>query len=179
MIKSLKNNIENGLDMIKQSLLSCPKTPGVYIFSNKNEVLYIGKAKNLFKRVKSYLGFTSQTRRIKKMISYATNLKFINTHTESDALLLEDNLIKKHKPIFNIRLIDDKSFPYILISKSNSWSRLQVIRGQKKNKGFYFGPFSSPSAVRNVVSTIEKGFLIRNCNDNFLKIEKGMYAISD
>ena len=132
MIKSLKNNIENGLDMIKQSLLSCPKTPGVYIFSNKNEVLYIGKAKNLFKRVKSYLGFTSQTRRIKKMISYATNLKFINTHTESDALLLEDNLIKKHKPIFNIRLIDDKSFPYILISKSNNWSRLQVIRGQKK-----------------------------------------------
>ena len=172
MIKSLKNNIENGLDMIKQSLLSCPKTPGVYIFSNKNEVLYIGKAKNLFKRVKSYLGFTSQTRRIKKMISYATNLKFINTHTESDALLLEDNLIKKHKPIFNIRLIDDKSFPYILISKSNSWSRLQVIRGQKKNKGFYFGPFSSPSAVRNVVSTIEKGFLIRNCNDNFFKNRK-------
>ena len=132
MIKSLKNNIENGLDMIKQSLLSCPKTPGVYIFSNNNEVLYIGKAKNLFKRVKSYLGFTSQTRRIKKMISYATNLKFINTHTESDALLLEANLIKKHKPIFNIRLIDDKSFPYILISKSNNWSRLQVIRGKKK-----------------------------------------------
>ena len=132
MIKSLKNNIENGLDMIKESLLSCPKTPGVYIFSNNNEVLYIGKAKNLFKRVKSYLGFTSQTRRIKKMISYATNLKFINTHTESDALLLEANLIKKHKPIFNIRLIDDKSFPYILISKSNNWSRLQVIRGKKK-----------------------------------------------
>ena len=92
------------------------------------------------------------------MISYDTNLKFINTHTESDALLLEDNLIKKHKPIFNIRLIDDKSFPYILISKSNSWSRLQVIRGQKKNKGFYFGPFSSPSAVRNVVSTLKKVF---------------------
>ena len=80
------------------------------------------QAKNLFKRVKSYLGFTSQTRRIKKMISYATNLKFINTHTESDALLLEDNLIKKHRPIFNIRLIYDKSFPYILISKSNNWS---------------------------------------------------------
>ena len=172
MIKQTKNKIDIGLLMIKKSLDSCPKTSGVYIFSNHDEILYIGKAKNLFNRVKSYLNFNSHTRRIKKMISTATKIKFINTHTESDALLLEDNLIKKHKPLFNIRLIDDKSFPYIFINKTNEYSRLQVIRGQKKYKGFYFGPFSSPSAVRNVISTIEKGFLIRNCSDSYFKNRK-------
>ena len=165
-------NINKGITIIKDTLDICPKTPGIYQFKCLDEIVYIGKAKNLYKRLKSYLNFFSLSRRIQKMISSTSSINLIKTHTESDALLLESNLIKKYKPIYNIRLIDDKSFPYILISKSEKWPRLYSFRGSIKKKGFYFGPFSSPSAVKQVISIIEKGFMLRTCTDSFFESRK-------
>lgn len=163
------NVIENAKKLIEKSLEVCPRSSGVYIFKSSEKILYVGKAKNLFNRLQSYKNFDSHTRRIKKMIISANQIKYIRTQTEADALILENNLIKKHRPVFNIRLIDDKSFPYILISQKDKWPRLQSYRGDKKVKGFYFGPFPNPSAVREIISLLEKGFLIRTCTDTYFK----------
>lgn len=161
--------IEKGIKIIKKSLEVCPRTYGVYLFKLNDKILYVGKAKNLFNRLKSYINFDSQSRRIKKMITTFNEIKYVRTHSEADALILENNLIKKYKPTFNVRLIDDKSFPYILISKKDKWPRLQSYRGDKKIDGFYFGPFPSPSAVRETISLLEKGFLMRTCTDSYFK----------
>ncbi len=162
----MKFDFESGVTSIKNSLLDSPKGPGVYQYiDEKNNILYIGKAKNISNRVKSYLNFNNLSNRIRKMISLIRKVNFIKTHTEVDALLLESNLIKKFKPTFNIRLIDDKSFPLILLDKTNKWPRLQKIRGEKYKKGFVYGPFSSGQFVDKIISILEKGFLLRTCND--------------
>ena len=163
------NTIEKGIKLIKNSLEVCPRSSGVYIFKSNEKFLYVGKAKNLYNRLKSYVNFDSHSRRIKRMIMTANEIKYVRTHTDADALILENNLIKKYKPTFNIRLIDDKSFPYIFISKKDKWPRLQSYRGDKKAEGFYFGPFPSPAAVREIISLLEKGFLIRTCTDSYFK----------
>ena len=171
----MKNNIfdiNKGLDVLKKSLITCPNGPGVYQFTNNLKIIYIGKAKNLNKRVSSYSNFNSLTNRLKKMVSSITSIKLIKTHTEVDALLLESNLIKKYKPVYNIRLIDDKSFPYISISQNQDWPRLQKYRGQKDPKKYYFGPFANVNMVEEVLTILERGFLIRTCSDTVFKTRK-------
>ena len=105
----MKFDIKNGLDSLRESLIYCSRGPGIYQFCDENNnILYIGKAKNIKNRITSYLNFNLLSNRIKKLISLLRTVKFIKTHTEVDALILESNLIKKHKPPYNIRLIDDK-----------------------------------------------------------------------
>ena len=163
----MKFNFQEGIKKIKKSVNVCPKGPGIYQFIDKNnKVLYIGKAKKLSNRIRSYLNFNTQSNRIKKMIGLVDKVKFIKTHTEVDALILESNLIKDVKPTFNIRLIDDKTFPFILINQSSEWSRIQKYRGVKNQKGFYFGPFANVQSLEKTITILEKGFLIRSCSDS-------------
>ena len=170
----MKFEIDTGIRSIKQSLIYCSRGPGIYQFlDQKKTILYIGKAKNIHNRVSSYLNFSSATKRIKKLISLVRHIKFIKTHTEVDALLLESNLVKKYKPIFNIRLVDDKSFPYINISKTEKWPKLRKTRRIYNNNDFNFGPFASVQSMEKVMIILEKGFLLRTCSDaNFRNRER-------
>ena len=119
-------NYNRGLNVLKRASKSFPNGSGVYKFIDSSEsIIYIGKAKNLRKRISSYSVDNKQTRRIKTLISLTNKLEFIKTPTETDSLILENNLIKKVKPPFNIRLMDDKSFPFIMISKSQEWPRIR------------------------------------------------------
>ena len=129
------------------------------------QILYIGKAKNLAKRVINYTSLNNLTRRLQRMVSLTKQMNFFVTNTEIEALLLECNLIKRHKPRFNIILRDDKSFPYILINKEHKYPRLQKYRGSKKIKGDYFGPFVSPSVADYTLIALQKAFLLRSCSD--------------
>ncbi len=163
----MKFDYKIGLNELKKSLVICPKGPGVYQFINeKRKIIYIGKAKNISNRLKSYLNFNILSNRIKKMVCLVRDVKFIKTHTEVDALLLESNLIKKHKPDFNIRLIDDKSFPFILLDNSSEWTRIRKVRGDNHKNGFLYGPFSSGYFIDKVITILEKGFLLRTCSDS-------------
>ena len=163
----MKFDYKIGLNELKKSLVICPKGPGVYQFINeKRKIIYIGKAKNISNRLKSYLNFNILSNRIKKMVCLIRDVKFIKTHTEVDALLLESNLIKKHKPDFNIRLIDDKSFPFILLDNSSEWTRIRKVRGDNHKNGFLYGPFSSGYFIDKVITILEKGFLLRTCSDS-------------
>ena len=169
----MKFDFDKGITVLKRSLKHCPRSPGVYqFFDSKKKILYVGKAKNLFNRLSSYTNFNSLSNRIKKMIGLANDVIIIKTPSEIDALLLESNLIKSHKPTFNIRLIDDKSFPFILISQNHNWPRLEKYRGNQSKKGFYFGPFASVGAVNEVMTVLEKGFLLRTCTDSVFENRK-------
>ena len=132
---------------------------------DEGNILYIGKAKNLAKRVINYTSLNNLTRRLQRMVSLTKKMNFFVTNTEIEALLLECNLIKRHKPRFNIILRDDKSFPYILINKEHKFPRLQKYRGSKKIKGDYFGPFVSPSVADYTLIALQKAFLLRSCSE--------------
>ena len=126
-----------GLKAIRKASKHFPGGSGVYTFlDSKKKVLYVGKAKNLKKRISSYLNVSNQTNRIKLLINLTSEIKFIKTLTEIDSFILENNLIKQNKPKFNVRLIDDKSYPYINISISDTWPRIRKFRG-KRNKSSY------------------------------------------
>ncbi len=129
------------------------------------KILYIGKAKNLAKRVVNYTVLNNLTRRLQRMVNMTKQMNFFVTNTEIEALLLECNLIKRHKPRFNIILRDDKSFPYILINKEYEFPRILKYRGAKKYKGEYFGPFVSPSVADYTLISLQKAFLLRSCSD--------------
>ena len=138
IVKKMKSKNEinsdfRGQDIIKYIAKTLPAQPGVYQMEDQDgEILYIGKAKNLGNRVKNYTSLNNLTRRLQRMVSLTKNINFFVTNTEIEALLLECNLIKKHKPRFNIILRDDKSFPYILINKETNYARIQKYRGSKK-----------------------------------------------
>ena len=160
------DSILKGQAIIKSISKTLPQQPGVYQMEDENSnILYIGKAKNLSNRVKSYLSINSLTRRIQRMVSLTKTMNFFVTNTELEALLLECNLIKKHKPRFNILLRDDKSFPYIFISSEDEFPKIEKHRGQQKRKGRYYGPFASPDAVNRTINTIQRIFLLRSCSD--------------
>ena len=162
------NSNLSGKEIIKYISKNLPSKPGVYYMENENEeILYIGKAKNLNKRVSSYSNITNLTRRLQRMVTQVKNVSFTVTNSEIEALLLECNLIKRYKPKFNIILRDDKSFPYVLINKEHAYPRIQKYRGKKNIKGHYFGPFVSPSAVNYTLISLQKTFLLRNCSDSF------------
>ncbi len=156
-----------GLAAIRTALKTFPGTPGVYrMLSKKGEVLYVGKAKNLAKRVASYTRLNRQTNRIRRMVAETAAMEIVTTHTEIEALLLESNLIKKLGPRYNVLLRDDKSFPYIFISGDHDWPQITKHRGAQSRKGEYFGPFATVGAVNETLTTLERAFLLRSCSDN-------------
>ncbi len=166
-------NYNEGLTVLKKASKSFPNGSGVYKFiDSSNSIIYIGKAKNLRKRISSYSIDNKQTRKIKTLISLTKKLEFIKTPTELDSLILENNLIKKIKPPFNIRLMDDKSFPFIMISNSQEWPRIRKYRGKQTTDNIFFGPFANVSIVDEVLQQLEKAFLIRSCSDNIFKSRK-------
>ena len=162
---------EIGKEVIKKELPLIPKLPGVYrMLNHKNEILYVGKAKNLPNRLKSYVSEKNHIIRTERMLSQTKKLEITTTSNESEALLLEANLIKKFKPKFNILLKDDKSFPYIFIS-DHKFPRIERHRGAKNKKGKYYGPFASSLAVNMAIKTIQRIFLLRSCTDK--QVEAG------
>ena len=160
-----------GKEVIKKELPLIPKLPGVYrMLNSDNEILYVGKAKNLPNRLKSYVSEKNHIIRTERMLSQTKKLEITTTTNESEALLLEANLIKKHKPKFNILLKDDKSFPYIFIS-DHEFPRIERHRGAKNRPGKYYGPFASSLAVNMAIKTIQRIFLLRSCTDK--QVEAG------
>lgn len=157
----------DGVEIIKSYLKNLGQNPGVYRMLDKDEnVLYIGKAKNLTNRVKSYTNLKNLGHRIAKMVTLTRSMEFVTTHTEVEALLLEANFIKRYKPHYNILLRDDKSFPYILIDTSHKSPQVKKHRGAKKRDGFYFGPFASASAVNASLNILQKAFTLRTCSNS-------------
>ena len=158
-----------GRDFIASKVKHLPHAPGVYrMIGEKGEILYVGKAKSLRNRVTSYSRPTGHTNRILRMINLTRDMEFTRTETESDALLLESNLIKQLKPQFNILLRDDKSFPYILLADDHDTPQLTKHRGRHRRPGAYFGPFASATAVNRAMKTLQRAFLLRSCNDTVL-----------
>jgi len=157
----------SGPDIIRDYVTRLPSRPGVYrMFGETGELLYVGKARNLKARVSSYAKIGGQTQRIARMISLTRSMEFVVTASETEALLLEANLIKRLKPRFNIILRDDKSFPHILIREDHEAPQALKHRGAKRTKGRYFGPFASAGAVDHTLDTLQKAFLLRTCTDN-------------
>ena len=162
-----------GQKIIKFIAKTLPHKPGVYQMENESgDILYIGKAKNLAKRVINYTSLNNLTRRLQKMVSLTKQMNFAVTNTEIEALLLECSLIKRHKPRFNIILRDDKSFPYILLNREYDFTRIQKYRGSKKIKGDYYGPFVSPSVADYTLLSLQKTFLLRSCTDTVFNNRK-------
>ena len=155
-----------GHDVILGYLKTLDGSPGVYRMLNAaSEVLYVGKARNLKARVSNYARASGHSGRIARMISETMSMMFLTTRTETEALLLEQNLIKQLKPRYNVLLRDDKSFPNILISTEHAFPQLKKHRGKRSEKGSYFGPFASAGAVNRTLNQLQKVFLLRNCSD--------------
>jgi excinuclease ABC subunit C len=164
------NNLDIGKKVIKDKIPLLPKNPGVYkMLSAKKEILYIGKAKNIPNRLKSYVSDSNLAIRTERMLSLTKSLEITTTTNESEALLLEANLIKKHKPRFNILLRDDKSFPYIFIGHKDKWPQLTKLRGKKNRDGYYFGPFASIGSANWTIKILQKIFMLRVCDDTVFK----------
>ena len=164
------NNLDSGKKVIKDKISLLPKNPGVYrMLSAKKEILYIGKAKNIPNRLRSYVSDGNLPIRTERMLSLTRFLETTITSNESEALLLEANLIKKHKPRFNILLRDDKSFPYIFISYKDKWPQLTKLRGKKSRDGYYFGPFASVGSANWTIKILQKIFLLRVCDDTVFR----------
>ena len=163
-------NSDIGKDIIKKEIPLITKLPGVYkMLNEKNEVLYVGKAKNLPNRLKSYVSQKNHIIRTERMLSQTRKLEVTTTSNESEALLLEANLIKKYKPRFNILLRDDKSFPFIFISNKEKWPQIKKHRGKKDKEGFFFGPFASAGSANWTIKMIQKIFQLRICDDTVFK----------
>ena len=154
----------------KQRLNDFPDSPGVYIFKDRNgDVLYVGKAKNLKKRVSSYTRRQFADTKTAKMLERVTNVDFIVTASEKEALLLESNLIKKFHPKYNVILTDDKNYPCIRIDTSQPFPRLEIVRKIKNDGAIYFGPFPSVKAVRHTLRTVKRVFPLRQCKTRKLQ----------
>ncbi len=166
----MNNSLELGKKVIKEKIPLIPKNPGIYrMISVSGEILYIGKAKNIPNRLKSYVSDSNLPIRTERMLSLTHNLEVTTTNNESEALLLEANLIKKHKPRFNILLRDDKSFPYIYIGHKDKWPQLTKLRGKKSRNGYYFGPFASIGSANWTIKILQKIFQLRVCDDTVFK----------
>jgi excinuclease ABC subunit C len=156
-----------GVEVIRANLRTMPDAPGVYrMLDAKGAVLYVGKARNLRNRVSSYARLTGHSARIGRMISATASMMVLTTTTETEALLLEQNLIKQLKPRYNVLLRDDKSFPHILISGEHGFPLLTKHRGARREKGRYFGPFASAGAVNRTLNQLQRAFLLRTCSDS-------------
>jgi len=156
-----------GVAVIESNLRTLPASPGVYrMLDGAGDVLYVGKAKSLRKRVASYAKLERQPIRLRRMVSETASMEFVTTHTEAEALLLEANLIKRFKPRFNILLRDDKSFPSILVTGDHPYPQILKHRGAQRRRGDYFGPFASAWAVNETLAVLQRAFLLRSCADS-------------
>ncbi|WP_339853878.1 excinuclease ABC subunit UvrC [Roseovarius nubinhibens] len=164
------NAPETGHDVIRGYLRSLDGSPGVYrMLDAQARVLYVGKARNLRARVSNYARPTGHTGRIQRMIRDTASMMFLTTATETEALLLEQNLIKQLKPRYNVLLRDDKSFPNILVTKAHDYPMIKKHRGAKREKGAYYGPFASAGAVNRTLAQLQRVFMLRNCSDTMFE----------
>ncbi|MEO9789746.1 MAG: excinuclease ABC subunit UvrC [Aurantimonas coralicida] len=156
-----------GAELIAALAKRLPNQPGVYrMFGKDGDVLYVGKARSLKKRVANYTRLGGHTQRIARMIRETRQMEFVTTRTETEALLLEANLIKRLRPRYNVLLRDDKSFPYILVSEDHEAPAIMKHRGARSRKGSYFGPFASAGAVGRTINSLQRAFLLRTCTDS-------------
>src|ERR1700757_5255007 len=156
-----------GAERIAAYLKTLPDAPGVYRMLNAaGDVLYVGKAKSLKKRVSSYASGRVHSDRLTRMVAETAEMVFVTTASETEALLLESNLIKRLKPRYNVSYRDDKSFPNILLRQDHGFPQLLKHRGAKTTKGVYFGPFASAGAVGRTLNTLQRAFLLRSCSDS-------------
>ena len=152
----------------RQFIQTLSLDPGVYrMLDAQGKLLYVGKARNLKKRVAAYFSRGQRSPRLARMISQTAAIETTVTHTEAEALLLENNLIKRHRPRYNILLRDDKSYPYIFISSEHDYPQITFYRGRRERKGRYFGPYASPGAARSALNLLQKVFRVRPCDDYF------------
>ena len=159
--------LQRGAELVRDHARALPSRPGVYrMLDAKGDVLYVGKARDLKKRVATYAHIQKLPNRLRRMVSETRSLEVVSTHTEVEALLLESNLIKRLTPRYNLVLRDDKSFPNILLTGDHSFPQVAKHRGSKTRKGEYFGPFASAGAVNRTITTLQKAFLLRSCSDS-------------
>lgn len=159
-------DIEKGLENLRRHIKIAPETPGVYrMISEYDEVLYVGKAKNIKKRIVAYSHVDKLPVRLRQMVAQIVRMEFIIVENEARALLVENELIKKFKPRYNILLKDDKTFPHLMIDMQADYPCLRKYRGQRRDKNKYFGPFASVGAVNSVIDVLQKAFLLRSCSD--------------
>jgi len=162
--------LAHGRAAIARAVKHAPAGPGVYrMIDAKGEVLYVGKAKSIRKRVASYTRPVAYDARIARMISATVSMEFVSTATETEALLLEANLIKRLRPRFNVLLRDDKSFPYILITSDHWAPQILKHRGARTRQGHYYGPFANAGAVNRTINALQRAFLLRSCSDSFFE----------
>ncbi|WP_298428132.1 excinuclease ABC subunit UvrC, partial [Rhodoblastus sp.] len=162
------SSFRRGLRAIRGHWKHAPTGPGVYrMIGEDGSVLYVGKAKSIRKRVASYTRLSGHATRIARMIALTASMVFVSTRTEVEALLLEANLIKQLKPRFNVLMRDDKSFPYILLTRDERGAQLTKHRGARSRKGDYFGPFASVWAVNRTLNVLQRAFLLRSCENSF------------
>src|SRR5450631_2755659 len=159
-----------GRAAIVRAVKHAPSRPGVYrMIDVQGEVLYVGKAKNIKKRIAAYARPTGLDTRIERMISGTATMEFVTTKTETEALLLEANLIKRLRPRFNVLLRDDKSFPFILITSDHWAPQILKHRGARTRQGHYYGPFANAGAVNRTINALQRAFLLRSCSDSFFE----------
>jgi excinuclease ABC subunit C len=157
---------ETGVTVIETALLTMPANPGVYrMLDSKGEALYVGKARNLQRRVTSYTQIGRLPERLRRMVSETASMEIVTTHTEAEALLLEANFIKRLKPRFNIILRDDKSYPWLMLTEDHLYPQIAKHRGAQSRKASYWGPFASAWAVNQTVNAMQRVFLLRSCAD--------------
>jgi len=167
------NSLDRGAELIRGYARNLPEKPGVYrMVDAKGEVLYVGKARALKKRVVTYSHVMKLPNRLKRMVSETMSMEFITTNSEVEALLLESNLIKKLKPRFNILLRDDKSFPYIMVTGGHDFPQVKKHRGARGEGGDYFGPFANAGAVNHTIDLLQRIFRLRNCTDSYFAARK-------
>lgn len=163
-------DIKQGLEILKKHIKVAPEKPGVYRMIGADEkVLYVGKAKNIKKRIVAYSHIDKLPFRLQRMVSEIRRMEFIIVENEAKALLMENELIKRLEPRYNILLKDDKTFPHLVIDVESDYPSLRKYRGKRNDKSKYFGPFASVLAVNNVLDTVQKAFLLRSCRDNVFK----------
>ncbi|MBR5154671.1 MAG: excinuclease ABC subunit UvrC [Alphaproteobacteria bacterium] len=162
-------DIKRGLEVLRQNVKIAPDLPGVYrMINQKNEVLYVGKAKSIKKRIVSYTHVEKLTARLQRMVAEVESMEFIIVENENRALILENELIKKFHPKYNILLKDDKSYPYLAINTKEKFPALRKFRGTRDKNCKYFGPYASATSVNEVLDMIQKVFMLRSCRDNVL-----------
>ncbi|MEM6834228.1 MAG: excinuclease ABC subunit UvrC [Pseudomonadota bacterium] len=160
-------DLKTGIRAIRNAAKAMPSGPGVYhMIDQSGDVIYVGKARNLKSRVTSYTHPNRLTARLMRMVAETRSMTVVTTHTEAEALLLEANLIKKHRTRFNVLLRDDKSFPYILLRQDTDWPQLYKHRGAQRRPGRYYGPFASAGAVERTLNSLQRVFLLRSCKDS-------------
>ena len=158
---------------LKEKVTDFPQSPGVYLMKNRQEkIIYVGKAKKLRNRVRSYLNPNIEHTKTQLLVRNIESIDYILTETEAEAFLLEASLIKKHRPRYNIRLKDDKAYPYIRLSLADAFPRFYLARKVVNDGSQYFGPYTSGYVVRNTIRFLNQSFKIRDCTDHFMKSRK-------